>query len=65
MAETKYGKYIVTEVKPNIPGTSWHPPVTPVGKGQGGRIMYLDSEVAPGAFYKKCHKNSSKSQSRF
>jgi hypothetical protein len=25
--------------------------VQPVGKGRGGRLLFLDSEVIPGAFY--------------
>ena len=54
MAHGKYEKYIVTELKPNIAVTPWHPPVPEAGKGKGGRIMYLDSEVVPGAFYVDC-----------
>ena len=44
MTETKYSKYIVTELKQNIDEASW------AGKS-GGRILYLDNEVVPGAFY--------------
>jgi hypothetical protein len=51
MAETKYGKYIVTELKPNIDEASWTNPVQPAGKGRGGRVLFLDNEVVPGAFY--------------
>jgi len=55
MADTKYGKYIVTEVKQNIFEAPWSPPpIPPVEKGRGGRIMFLDSEVVPGAFYLEC-----------
>jgi len=49
MAESKYGKYIVTEPKANIVKPSWSP--------QGpapGRVAYLDSEVVDGAFYMEC-----------
>jgi hypothetical protein len=51
MAETKYGKYIVTELKQDIPATPWHPKVQPAGKRTGGRLLYLDGEVVPEAFY--------------
>ena len=55
MADTKYGKYIVTEVKQNISEAPWSPPsIPPVEKGRGGRIIFLDSEVVPGAFYLEC-----------
>jgi hypothetical protein len=53
MADSKYGKYIVTELKENIVEADWSPP-TPserAGKGRGGRLLFLDSEVVPGAFY--------------
>jgi hypothetical protein len=49
--ETKYGKYIVTQLKPNIAEASWTNPVQPAAKGRGGRVLFLDSEVVPGAFY--------------
>jgi hypothetical protein len=51
MTKTKYGKYIVTELKPDIPATPWHPKVQPAANGAGGRILYLDGEVVPGAYY--------------
>jgi hypothetical protein len=53
MAGSKYGKYIVTELKQNIAKSPWAPPtpVQPVGKGRGGRLLFLDSEVVPEAFY--------------
>jgi hypothetical protein len=49
MAESKYGKYIVTEPKANIVKPAWSP--------QGevpGRVAYLDHEVVDGAFYMEC-----------
>ena len=51
MAETKYGKFIVTELKKNIVEAPWSPPLTKAGGGQGGRILFMDDEVVPGAFY--------------
>jgi hypothetical protein len=54
MAETKYGKYIISELKQPGIEPDWNPPVTAVGKGKGGRILYLDSKNVPGAFYMEC-----------
>lgn len=51
MSEKKYSNYFVTELKQNIPGTKWHPKVAPVEKGKGGRILFMDSEMVPGACY--------------
>lgn len=54
MAERKTDKYIVTELKQNVVEAPWSPPVRVAGNGQGGRVLFLDSEVAPGAFYVEC-----------
>jgi len=53
MAESKYGKYIITELKQNISKSPWAPPhpIERAGKGKGGRLLYLDNEVIQGAFY--------------
>jgi len=52
MAKSKYGKYIVTKLKENVVGAAWTPPmIRAAAKGRGGRILFLDSEVVPGAFY--------------
>ncbi|MFX1538843.1 MAG: hypothetical protein ACFFDI_32035 [Promethearchaeota archaeon] len=51
MVNSKYGKYIVTDLKHDISEASWVPPMPVAGKGKGGRILFLDSEVVPGAFY--------------
>ena len=49
MAESKYGKYIVTEPKANIVAPPWSP------RGEiPGRIAYIDNEVVDGAFYMEC-----------
>jgi hypothetical protein len=49
MAESKYGKYIVTRPKTNIVKPAWSPqgPVP-------GRVAYIDNEVVDGAFYMEC-----------
>jgi hypothetical protein len=55
MPKTKYGKYIISELKPPAVEAPWSPPnLGPAGKGKGGRVLYLDSKVAPGAFYMEC-----------
>lgn len=54
MTESKYGKYIVSALKSNIVEAPWSPPVTSVSKGKGGRLLFLDEEVVPGAFYLEC-----------
>ena len=48
MAETKYGKYIVTRPKP----MEGRPP--PSGKPKGQLVVYVDDEVIKGAFYLNC-----------
>jgi hypothetical protein len=49
MAKTKYGKYIVTELKPNLVRAPW----TKEDKKpeEGVTVLHLDSEVLEGAFY--------------
>jgi hypothetical protein len=54
MPKTKYGKYIVTEIKRNIVEAPWNPPQPTAGKNTGGRFLFLDSEVVEGAFYMEC-----------
>lgn len=51
MPKSKYGKYIVTKLKQSIKEAAWTPEMRPAEKGTGGRIIWLDSEVVPGAFY--------------
>jgi len=51
MPNTKYGKYIITELKQDIHEAAWTPEMRPVSKGTGGRVLWLDNEVIPGAFY--------------
>jgi hypothetical protein len=50
-AESKYGKYIVTELKNITEEAAWVPPSPIAGNGHGGRILFLDGEVVPGSFY--------------
>jgi len=59
MAESKYGKYIITELKtPSKLSVSRQGPApTRIRKpGEGGRIqlLYLDNEIIEGAFYVEC-----------
>jgi hypothetical protein len=54
MAKSKYGKYIVSALKPPATEAPWSPPVSAAGKGKGGRVLFLDSDVVPGAFYVEC-----------
>jgi quercetin dioxygenase-like cupin family protein len=51
MTVSKYEKYIVKEMKQNIAEAPWTPPMSVAGKGKGGRVLWLDNEVIPGAFY--------------
>jgi hypothetical protein len=54
MAETKYGKYIIDTLKPPAVEAPWSPPISEAGKGQGGRVLYMDNDIVPGAFYVEC-----------
>ena len=54
MPRTKYGKYIISELKQPTVEAAWSPPLTAAGKGRGGRVLYLDNDVVPGAFYTEC-----------
>lgn len=49
MAETKYGKYIITELKRNLALAPWAKEDKP--PEEAARVLHLDSEVLPGAFY--------------
>jgi len=51
MTSSKYEKYIITEMKQTLADAPWVHPIRNAGKGQDGRILWLDSEVLPGAFY--------------
>ena len=44
-------KYFVTELKQNIAAAPWDPVFTPE---ESTRLMFVDSEVVPGAFYTEC-----------
>ena len=47
MSETKYGKYIITELKPKIEAP-WAPVFTPE---ELIPMLFLDNSVVEGAFY--------------
>jgi hypothetical protein len=55
MSESEYGKYIITELKERINPAPWSSarisPIPRAGKGSGGRLLWMDNEVIPGAFY--------------
>ncbi|MCK4273827.1 MAG: hypothetical protein KAW90_02960 [Dehalococcoidales bacterium] len=54
MAKTKYGKYIISELKQPKVEAEWTPPILAAGKNKGGRVLYLDNDVVKGAFYMEC-----------
>ncbi len=51
MNEISHGKYIVTKPKENITVPKWGGNLS---AETSTRVMYLDSEVIPGAFYVEC-----------
>jgi hypothetical protein len=51
MPETKYGKYIITELKQKVEAP-WAPVIKP---DELVRLLYLDSSVIKGAFYVECN----------
>ncbi len=54
MTKTRYGKYIISELQHPKEEAPWNPPITDARKGRGGRTLYLDNDVIPGAFYMEC-----------
>jgi mannose-6-phosphate isomerase-like protein (cupin superfamily) len=59
MAESKHGKYIVTELKKNIKVPSFRPgevleEAKPGEKRMMNHVIWMDSEVVPGSFYSEC-----------
>lgn len=60
MAESKYGKYICTELKQGVVMPGFKGPQT-IGQGyldgyrrQLQHVIWMDGEVIPGAFYAEC-----------
>jgi hypothetical protein len=51
MAESKYGKYIITELKPKV-AAPWSPKFTPE---EITPLRFLDSSIIKGAFYVECN----------
>jgi len=51
MPKTKYGKYIINKLIQPTEEPDWNPPVSAAGKNKGGRVLYLDNQIVPGAFY--------------
>ena len=54
MPESKYRKYVVDELKNPEVEAPWSPPLVAAGKGQSGRVLFLDNDIVPGAFYTEC-----------
>lgn len=59
MAESKYSKYIVTELKKNIKLPSFRPgenleEAKPGERRVMNHVIWMDSEVVPGSFYSEC-----------
>ena len=61
MGESKYGHLICTDLKQNIQLPRYRQGGQPIGEGEldGARrhmehVIWLDSEVVPGAFYAEC-----------
>lgn len=59
MAESKYGKYIVTDLKKNIKIPSFRPgevlePAKPGEKRRMNHVIWMDGDVVPGSFYSEC-----------
>lgn len=49
--ESEYKKYIITELKSNIVEGKWTEPMQIAGDGKDGRVLWIDNELIPGAFY--------------
>ena len=65
MAETKYGKYIITGAKSGLELPSYRRDAEEVAAGEHTRLIYLDEDVIKGAFYVECvwfWKGSDKSE---
>lgn len=54
MAETKYGKYIITGAKSDLELPSYRRDAAEIAAGSHTRLIYLDEEVIKGAFYVEC-----------
>jgi len=54
MAETKYGKYIITGAKSDLKPPSYRRDAAEIAAGDHTRLIYLDDEVIKGAFYVEC-----------
>ena len=54
MAETKYGKYIITGAKTDLQLPSYRRDAAEIAAGAHTRLIYLDDEVIKGAFHVEC-----------
>jgi mannose-6-phosphate isomerase-like protein (cupin superfamily) len=50
--KSKYGKYIVTELNQDVIEAPWAPKgLGAISPGKTGRVLWLDNQTVPGAFY--------------
>lgn len=54
MAESKYGKYIITKPKPDLKLPSYRREGADISASGRTDLIYLDDEVIKGAFYVEC-----------
>jgi hypothetical protein len=57
MADSRYGKYIITELKAASPLTTGRPPAPPddiAATRSHTKLLYLDDAIIKGAFYTEC-----------
>jgi hypothetical protein len=54
MAETKYGKHIITGTKADLEQPAFRQDAEDVAAGNHTRLIYLDDDVIKGAFYVEC-----------
>jgi len=54
MAETKYEKYVITEIKPDLASVSYAGKPKDIPPGGATRLFWLDDYVAKGSFHVQC-----------
>ena len=51
LGDSRNDRCIVTGLKQNVADAPWIQELPIAGRGRGSRVLFLDSEVVPGAFY--------------